>query len=202
MTKALSSKLHRLHVAIDELHDQLNAREGPSASEMHERRIVERCVMQLQVEFELFVRNFVLDCSTGRYTNSTGLVSTNLPNRFHNREKACHYLLSRKGSKREPNWAIPQQAINAAQTLQLSNFADVSAELGITPWEVDDLRYVRNYMAHRSKESAKKLRSTKLAHHRNSIDPVAIVYSTSPRGGKNFERWTAFIKGVSNRLVR
>lgn len=197
----LSRKLARIHNNVDALKSEISAQEAIGISNLAQRRIIERCVMQLQLEMELFIRNYILDCATGKYKTSTGSVASTLAQEFENREAAHHYLSRVRRQAREPQWAIPTQAISAANTLGLTNYAHISAELGITPWEIDNLRYVRNFIAHRSKESAIKLRVTGLTSSKNPIDPVAIIIGPSPLGGKSYERWAGFIKGVASRLV-
>lgn len=197
----LSRKLSRLTSKVSSLEAEIAGHEGIGLSNLQQQRIVERCVMQLQIEMELFIRNYILDCATGLYSQSGVAVQSNLGYPFKNRESACDFLLKKNRTKREPQWAIPKHAIDAATALGLSNAAQISAELGVAPWEVDHLRYVRNFIAHRSKESALKLRTFGLASPNDGIDPVAIIVGTSPLGGKNYERWAGFIRGVARRLV-
>jgi hypothetical protein len=155
----------------------------------------------MQVEFELFIRNYILDCATGTFCTEGEPITSKLK-KFKRRERACAYILNARKTKREPNWAIPSHAIAAAQTLQLSNERQVLDELGISPWEIDDMRFVRNFIAHKSKEAAVRLRYQGLVKTKEKIDPAAIVVGVSKKGGKNYERWSGFIKGVATRLVR
>jgi len=198
----LSKKLSRTKNNVSFLEAEIAAHEMIGVSNHEQRRIIERCVIQLQIEMELFIRNFILDCATGRFSHSAGIVNSTHAQPFKNRENACDFLLKKNNSRREPQWAIPKNAIDAATTLGLSNVAQISAELGVAPWEVDNLRFVRNFIAHRSKESALKLRAFGLASPKDAIDPVAIIIAASPQGGKNYERWAGFIRGVATRLVR
>jgi len=198
----LSKKLARIKNSVSLLEAEIAAHELIGISNHEQRRIIERCVIQLQIEMELFIRNFILDCATGRFFHSAGIIHRTYAPPFKNREKACDFLLEKKNSRREPQWAIPKNAIEAATTLGLSNVAQISAELGVAPWEVDNLRFVRNFIAHRSKESALKLHSFGLASPKGAIDPVAIIIAASPKGGKNYERWAGFIRGVATRLVQ
>jgi hypothetical protein len=197
----LSQKLSRLTSRVSSLEAEIAEHEGIGLSNLHQRRIVERCVVQLQIELELFIRNYIFDCATGLYSQSGTIVQSNLGYPFRSREHACNFLLKKNKSNREPQWAIPKSAIDAAVALGLSNTTHISAELGVAPWEVDNLRYVRNFIAHRSKESALKLRTIGLAPPKDGIDPVAIIVGVSSMGGKNYERWAGFIRGVATRLV-
>jgi hypothetical protein len=57
----------------------------------------------------------------------------------------------------EPKWFDPSGAIDAAARLRISNFPDFSAGLGATSTVPEDLRLVRNYLAHRHRTTADKL---------------------------------------------
>jgi hypothetical protein len=198
----LSKKLARILNNVNLLEAEIAAHEQIGISNHEQQRIIERCVIQLQIEMELFIRNFILDCATGKFSHSNGIIHSTHAQSFINRENACDFLLRKNKSRREPQWAIPKNAIDAATTLKLSNLSEISIELGVAPWEIDNLRFVRNFIAHRSKESALKLRRIGLASPSGAIYPVSIITASSPLGGKNYERWAGFIRGVARRLLQ
>jgi hypothetical protein len=186
---------------VTSLEEKMRRIDSKGTLNEQDRRTVEHSLINLQIEMELFVRNLIFDCAGGLQVSGTGPVRSLIGAGFRSPEAAYHYLISLNQRKREPNWAVPSEAISAASKLSLSNLKHVSAELGITPWELDDLRYVRNFIAHRSKESALKLRSLGMVPAGRSIDPVIIALGPSPRGGKYYERWSGFARGVARRLA-
>lgn len=199
----LNRRIFKLNSRVDSLSNALADLEGIGFKTDRDVHLIEKCTMQLQLEWEHFVRNFVLDCATGSFFNSTGRIYSTLPIDFRNRENACHYLIAQSPNprnRREPEWYLPSKAIRAAMTLGLSNSSIISAELGITPWEVDNLRFVRNFIAHRSKSSALKLRSAGLSGGCDTIDTVKIIYGHSGSGVQNYLIWSSFIKGVAARI--
>lgn len=200
----LSRRLSRFNSRVDTLTSGLSEFDGIHELSDKQIKIIERSIMQLQLEWELFVRNFLLDCATGQFENENGVVSSNLPQSFATREIACHFLLAnfrRRPQVREPDWYLPSAAIDVANFFQLSNSATISAELGITPWEVDDLRHFRNFLAHRSKYSAIKLRQTGLIASGATINPVEVTFAYSPNGAKHYQRWSSFMKQVAARAT-
>ena len=71
-------------------------------------------------------------------------------------------LLATFAKKRfEPRWYDASECIDAAQRLRLANYRSISTALSITPSPADDLRTVRNFVAHRNKQSALNVRSLK-----------------------------------------
>lgn len=200
----LSRRLSRFNSRVDALTNVLGEFDGIAHISDDQIKIIERSIMQFQLEWELFIRNLILDCATGKFENESGAISSRLPQKFATREIACHFLLSnfrRTPQSREPSWYLPSEAIGVASFFQLTNSATVSAELGITPWEIDDLRHFRNFLAHRSKFSARKLRGTGLISPGAKIDPVHVTYSYSPSGAKNYQRWPSFMKQVAVRIT-
>jgi hypothetical protein len=198
----LSNRLTRVNRRVDALVHVISSFEGAVSRSSSDVHLVEKCLMQLQLEWEVFIRNFILDCATNKFQCGSGPVTSSIPQRLYTREIACHYLISTfPKSRKEPDWYIPARAIRAADSLGLSNLSTVSAELGVSPWEVDDLRFLRNFIAHRSKNSALKLRSVGLASRSGSIRPVDIAYSHSSSGVVNYRRWASFVKNVAARVT-
>ena len=163
---------------------------------------VEKAIVQLQIEWEQFVRTFILDCATGRYADRSSPVMSNLPSRPPTREKAGHLLVSLyKKRDREPAWYLPRDAIDAAQRLCLSNYQYISAVLGVEPWLLHELRHVRNYISHQSKQSALEMRKNKLATA-GRIMAVQSALSYGNDGVQRYLGWATFMKDVSRRLVQ
>lgn len=164
--------------------------------------LVERALIQLQIEFELFVRSVILDSATGRFYNSSGNVSSKLTAKLPTRDHASRFIIKKFNRNREPDWYLPNVAIQAATHLQLTNLSDISIHLGVTPWTIDDLRFVRNFIAHRSKHSAESIRKAQIVPKQGQIDPIALAYSYSATGKRNYEDWTDFVKLIARLLVQ
>lgn len=197
----LIRRLSRFQNSITLIEAEIARQEANGTESFEKMRTIEGCVLRLHNEVELFIRNLILDCATGRFTDSNGAIGNTLGLSFKNRELTYQYLSKKRKTSREPSWAIPKDAIQAATVLGLTNLPKISAELGISPWEIEGLRLVRNFIAHRSKESALKLRACGLAHAGQTINPIAISTADSPYGGKNYVRWAGFMRGLTVRLV-
>ena len=163
---------------------------------------VERAIIQLQIEWERFVRTFILDCATGFFVSHGRSVTSSLRPRPATREKAGHLLVGLYPRRnREPAWHLPKEAIGAANKLDLSNRNDISAVLGVAPWRLDDLRYLRNYIAHQSKQSALELRKNGIITAPGSIMPACCALSYANDGVQRYIGWSRFMKAISQQLV-
>ena len=196
------SHVWRLHRNIDRQVGRIKScGSGGSLSEF-DASVIERSIMQLQIEWEHFVRCFVLDCATGRFEDQNGPISSSLALGSASREKVSHILISRYNRRRrEPNWYLPTEAIDAAYRLCLSNFQKISNILGVTPWVLDDLRYLRNFVAHQSKSAALEARKVGLVTVSNHIVPAQSALSYRVGGTRRVETWSNFMKTISRGLL-
>ena len=164
--------------------------------------LIERAVVQIQIEWEQFVRTFVLDCATGRFEDQTGPITSGLLPNPANREKASNGLISLyKKRKVEPDWYRPDHAIQAAGKLGLSNLNTISSVLGTTPWLLDDLRHIRNFIVHQSKQAALEMRRTGTIATSDRIAPAQNALSYRSDGVKRYLGWSNFMKTISKKLV-
>lgn len=74
----------------------------------------------------------------------------------------------------EPRWGDITECLRAASVLRLSNYLQISAGLGMPGSPIDDLRLLRNYIAHRRADTARKLAPI---FHKYRIPIIHQVYS-------------------------
>lgn len=156
----------------------------------------EKAILQIQIEWEHFVRGLVLDSATGRFSNRSGLVSSPDFTKNTSREAIAHTIKSR-----DKSWHLPEEAVRIAIKLNVSNLSQISTELGLTPWPIIDLRFIRNFIAHKSKHSALNVREAGLIPQAHSINVLDIALQYDPGGIKRYQNWINFTKGVAERLV-
>ncbi|MDH4384374.1 MAG: hypothetical protein QE280_02905 [Caulobacter sp.] len=191
----------RLESRVDALTSGLQPFEGRALSAV-DTFVVERSIIQMQIEWEHFVRALILDSATGRHSTRSGPVASNLPVKIRSREHAGHVLIAQYNKRSyEPDWYLPQDAIVAAGKLSLTNENKIAAELGVTPWVLSDLRHLRNFISHRSGRSAINLRNATAVAKANQIMPTALCYEYTLGGMRRYESWAGFMKGVANRLI-
>ncbi|MCA3088167.1 MAG: hypothetical protein ING16_10620 [Roseomonas sp.] len=162
----------------------------------------EHSLIQLQIEWEHFVRDLVLDSATGQFDNSSGQVTSPTFPDLRSREAAAHKLVALYPRRRfEPDWYLPAEAIGAAMRLDVSNFPQIALELGVTPWPIDELRHLRNFISHKSKRSALNVRGTGIIGASRGIDVLSVAFQFGPSGVKRYVEWINFSKGAAKRLV-
>lgn len=198
----LNRNFWRLEARIDHLAAHLKEYEDRRLTSV-ECFFVERVLIQLQVEWEHFVRNVVLDSATGRFSNNGGLVVSGLGVTPKNREHAGNVLVSLYKKRRfEPDWYLPLEAIKAATKLKVSNATDIATHLGVTPWELDDLRNLRNFVTHRSKRSAIEVRSSAEVEGNAKVNPARICFTYQAGGIPRYVAWTRFMKYIGRQIVQ
>ena len=198
----LSRRLPRFNRKLDALADLLSAVDAKTEYDTQDVYVTERALIQIQIEWEHYVRAVILDSATGVYRNTSGPVASRTHLSVSSREAAAHVLVTSYPNRRyEPDWYLPAQAIDAAVRLDISNLAQISSELGVTPWPIDDLRHLRNFIAHRSKKSAISLRGTGIVPGSGGIDILDTAFGYAPGGLKRYSAWISFAKGAAGRLV-
>lgn len=99
----------------------------------------------------------------------------------------------------EPKWFDPIEAIDAATRLRISNIAEVSAGIGLTPSPLGELRAVRNYFAHKGVQSVQNLKPF-VAQPTSGL--VHDYLSAPTQGGAlRFERWVAQLEVMARATV-
>ncbi len=199
----LNRRLFRFENRIEFL-EKLIQRNSQHYNNWNEREyIIERAVMQLQTEWNLFVRGLILDSATGKYENQTGQIASMLTKKKISRKHVKHMLIAQyKKRATEPDWHLPQEAIRAASLLQLSNLSDISNCLGVSPWPLDDLRYVRNYIAHQSAETIQQLRRSGMIGSKSKLYPKVVIFQYHTSGNQYYMVWCHFMRTIASQLVR
>lgn len=102
-----------------------------------------------------------------------------------------------KKNTKEPKWAIPSQAIDAAQRLKIKNLTTVVAALGAMDSPAEEIRPIRNFLVHRSREGALDLRIHSGANFRARLTIEALAGSYVDSGVRQFEKWVIDLKNVA-----
>lgn len=198
----LARRLPRFYRRLDHLYVVLAAIDATVHRTTQQIFAAERSLIQLQIEWEHFVRDLVLDSATGQFDNGSGPVTSPMYPDLRSREAAAHKLVALYPRRSfEPDWYLPAQAINAAMLLGVSNVPQIALELGITPWPIDELRHLRNFISHKSKRSALKVRGTGIIGASREIDVLSVAFQYGPSGAKRYAEWINFSKGAAKRLA-
>lgn len=189
-------KLNKIKEKIDKI---LNTKKSLTDEEVY---IIERSVMQIQIEWELFVRNIILDSATGKFYDKNNTAISSSYKKISSREQASHKLISLyKKRTREPAWYLTAEAIKAAEKLKLSNLSKISAELGVSPWPLEEMRHIRNFIAHQSKSAALSVKGSPVNQQsKNKINIISTITEYSHGGEMKYCIWISFIKMMAVKL--
>jgi hypothetical protein len=95
----------------------------------------------------------------------------------------------KKSKHWEPKWFDPIESMDAAARLGIANYAGVVAGIGLTPSPLDEIRAVRNYIAHKGEMSVRNL--VPYVQPPNVAAVQAHVSAPTGGGALRFERWVA-----------
>jgi hypothetical protein len=153
----------------------------------------EMCVIRLHDAWSRFCRELVLLSAACRPLSASGRPVPLAPGIS---SKANVFAKLQKSHRKppfwEPRWGDPSECIDASNVLRLSNRAEISLGLGLTPSPVDEVRRIRNFMAHRSKSTADYLREIAIMYHLQGW-PIAaqLLHLTLPSGVALFSEWVS-----------
>ena len=198
----LARRLPRFYSRLDHLSGIIAEVDATADRTSQQIFAAEKALIQIQIEWEHFVRDLVLDSATGQFANGSGpIISRSYPG-LRSREAAAHKLVALFPRRRfEPDWYLPTEAIDAAIRLDVSNSTQIAAELGVTPWPIDELRHLRNFIAHKSKRSALGVRGTGIVGASANIVVIDVALQYGLGGTKRYVDWINFSKGAASRLV-
>lgn len=168
----------------------------PGCRDAH-RLARENATIQLQDQWSAFCRDLVFGSWRGGVVTLSGVAiqrrSGDVSDDAALRTLRATFIGKNKKSQYwEPKWFVPSQTLDAAKRLSIANFASVSTGVGLTPSPLDELRAVRNYFAHRGRESSAKLA---IYLRRHPSDVVAHHFMSQPTlaGVPALVRWAAEI---------
>lgn len=198
----LARRIPRFYSRLDRLSGIIAAVDATANRASEQIFAAEKALIQIQIEWEHFVRGVVLDSATGQFENGSGPIISRSHPGLGSREAVAHWLIGTYRSRQfEPDWYLPAQAIDASIRLDISNHPQIAAELGVTPWPIDELRHIRNFIAHKSKRSALNVRGTGIVGAYANIDVLDAALQYGPGGAKRYIEWINFSKGAAARLV-
>jgi hypothetical protein len=134
----------------------------------------EWCVVYLSDSWHRFCRRLVLTSAVLEPVTLSGVPVLRVPGLASEKDVLVR-LRTMPGPARppywEPRWHDAVQASQAARFLSLSNSIQIVGALGSTPSPAVDLNAVRNFVAHRNRDTATRLR------------PVLVKYGVTPTAG-------------------
>jgi len=152
----------------------------------------EMITIRLHDAWARFCRELVIISAYGNVTTMGGQRLTPSMPSITSRAKVMEALDStrtRAQRRNEPKWYSARECIEAAQNLRIQNFANVSAALGAVNSPASSLRAVRNFYAHRKKNTA--IDAVNAANFTGVHKPQVFHLNSFVTGGTTIlESWT------------
>ena len=167
----------------------------------------EMCVLRLHDSWARFCRELIILSAGCRPVTLTGFPVPLAPH-IRGRSDVLPMLRSLYPGRRrrrhawEPRWHVAAECLDAARLLNIANFADVSAGIGLTPSPVDQLRQMRNFLAHRGADTAPHVRriAQAVGRHRSTKVDIILGQHTHP-GITIFAKWAYNLHDMARTAV-
>lgn len=154
----------------------------------------EALVIRLQAAWYRFCRELVIQSAACTPVTTTGVTIPKAP-KIATRQDVIPRLRALQPRKVtpywEPRWHAPTECIKAAQDLRVNNFISISSGLGMTPSPVENIRLVRNFIAHRNDDTAMRMKPALAFYSLKSCTPadLLLTHLLPPTGSPIFEIW-------------
>ena len=109
--------------------------------------------------------------------------------------------LYRKPQRNEPRWGTARECIDAATRLQIQNLSTVAAALGAANSPGDKLRIVRNFYAHRKKNTS--IQAIGTGHFSHRCQPIVFhLNALSSAGMTVLDTWVQGLEAVATAAIQ
>lgn len=178
------SDLQKLEASLLALETKINA--DADASAAFEMRLID-----LYGRWEQYLREYLLEHAARAKFGCSAATA-------RQRAKALRAFMNNRNRTMEPKWANPQEAISFCSQLSLPVTSTIAPILGASPWKLEELRWGRNFLAHRSQETARKLmKHAKLNLGAKNLHRYALLLEA---GAPKYRLWIQQMQTVSAML--
>ena len=158
----------------------------------------ERVIIKLQYYWGQFCQELLLKSAVGSYQTLTSGVLT--PANISNVPDI--YVEANKISRgRNFPWHIPTYCTNLAKKIGTYNYNQIKSGLSITA-PINDLRSVRNYIVHPSKETQVAYKRVAIKYGQPNATPITLLSTAQSSGGTLFGDWVSSIRLMAEIAVR
>ena len=167
--------------------------------------IQEMCVIKFYDIWERFCRELIF---LSAYAEPVSLNGKRIP-RLTGVLKRSDVITRLQGIRKIQNrpihmirWGDPSVTIPVAQSLGIRNFSNISLALGVTPSPLQDLRHIRNFIAHRNEHTAHNVHQIAVnIGIAPTHDVLNILNLPFPPGVTTFELWLIQIRNIARNAV-
>lgn len=166
--------------------------------------VCEMIVVRLHDSWTRFCRELIVLSAYGSTTTLGGNPISKSKPQITDRASVVPLLMSslyRKPQRNEPRWGTARECIDAANRLGIQNLSTVAAALGAANSPGDQLRIVRNFYAHRKKQTSISAIGT--GHFSHPCHPVVFHLNTLASAGMTvMDTWIQGLDAVATAAIQ
>lgn len=154
--------------------------------------ISEMCVIRLHDAWARFCRELVVISAYARPLTASGSRVSKAPNIAFRRQVIPTLLNTYRRRRTEPDWYIPNESLDAARRLGVTNYYSLLSGLGasLSPSPTEQVRFMRNFYAHRNHSTSQRVSQVTLdlglsGLVKPHVVPLEIIHS----GSSVFSLW-------------
>ena len=160
-------------------------------------------VIRLHDSWARFCREVTIAAAADRPVTATGVQLARAPG-IRKSSEVVPRLLSTYSKRRlyEPKWAHARECIDAAHRLGIANFPTVAAALGASNSPAEEINLVRNFFAHRCKDTALKIRIYSPFVLAASLDVESLVGEIIAPSTTRMEMWVLGLQSIAEAAIQ
>lgn len=158
----------------------------------YQRFVCEMCIIRLHDAWARFCRELIVMSAYARPFTAQGQRVSRAPGIQGRHQVIPALLATYRKRTMEPFWHIPNDCLDAARRLNISNYPTIMTGLGLSfpQSATDQLRNVRNFLAHRNASTARDVEQ--VARNLGLLNvryPYLLVVSVVQPGASVFALW-------------
>lgn len=118
----------------------------------------EMSIIRLHDAWGRFCRELIVLSAGGKPFTSNGVRLPRAPGIKRTTDVIPTLISTYRNRTYEPRWAVASECIDAAKRLKVANELDIAGAVGANTSPIDEIRLVRNFLAHRNRQSAELIR--------------------------------------------
>jgi hypothetical protein len=176
---------------------------GPRTA-LSSQLVCEMVVVRLHDSWTRFCRELIVLSAYGNTTTLSGNPISKSNPLITDRASIIPLLMSslyRKPQRNEPRWGTARECIDAATRLGIQNLSTVAAAIGAANSPADQLRIVRNFYAHRKKETA--INAIGTGHFSHPFHPIVFHLNALASAGMTImDTWIQGLEAVATAAIQ
>jgi hypothetical protein len=194
---------HETEWLLLEFDRALNDLVASGSSDRFARLSAEMAVVRLHDAWARFSREIIILSAGARPYTASGIRLSTAPGIVQIPDVIPALFNTYSRPRRfEPRWARPSESIDAARRLNIQNFSTVAAAFGATNLPAEEMRPIRNFFAHRGKDTANEVRMQSFFAPRDKVNVESVAGKLVPPGITIFESWVINLRLVATASIQ